>query len=175
MKRPLGTIGKDKFKDVLKGKNAFVPKKVVDALKSANMSRLLYKDPTRQEALKAIRTLQEEGVIPKLKRPDELYGSADKAQKEADEAERLAKLHENVRITIQQEIEQESDALLAGRDPLGYDRRSVLGRSSVYEELNQEQAAKDDKTDQKKGATDGKNNAKPTPIKLAEPPDMEIG
>lgn len=178
MKPIPGKISNKEFKKILAGKKGFLSKKVTDGLKTAGLKNLLHKkEVTRQQAMRAIKTLQAQGSMTNFKRPSQLYRKAGIAQRDFDEAEHDATVKKYARLAIKGELEEEAYKYEKGLDRLKHDERSVLGKS-VYQRLNEEQDTRKKKVDdqtKKKEKFDNKGSTKSGKPELANLPDMDIG
>lgn len=178
MKPIPGKISNKEFKKILEDKKGVLAKKVTDGLKTAGLQNLLHSEEvSRQEVMKAIQTLQDQGLMTKFKRPDQLYREAGIAQRDFNETQSAAKLKKNVRLAIKDELEEEAFNLAQGNDPLKYHRRRVLGKS-VYQQLSDEQEMRNKKiTEQvkKKEKFDNKGSTNSSKPILKDLPDMDIG
>jgi hypothetical protein len=189
-----GHISGREFKKMLSGNNRYLPKKVTDQLKSSGFKHLLYKNKiSKEQALKAVKSLQDSEAVSRFKMPSQLYREAGIRQRDFDEAQRQAEIKKHARVNIKRDIENEAAALERGETLLPHDKRSVLGKS-VYEELTEEQQARDkkikDQLDKKsaKGGSlpvrqagaaggekfDNKNSGPASRPELADLPNMEI-
>lgn len=173
-----GKISNQEFKKLLSENKGYIAKNIADGLDSAGLKRLLYeKTISKKLVTKAIKALQEQGVMSEHRRPGQLYEEAGGRQRDFDEAARTEKIKTNARLGIKIELEDEAAAMENGLDYLKHDKRGVLGQS-VYEDLKEEQENRDkkikDQADKKEKFDAKKSNPANRP-KLADLPDMDIG
>lgn len=174
---PMHISGKD-FKKMIAGDKGFLSKKQTDELKSAGFKRLLYSDKVSQDqAEKALTHLQGAGVIPKGKRPYEIYRQAAKEQLAREEMARNEVIKEHARISIKEDLEREADMITRGELDKTIDPRSALGKSLI-DEINAEQKEREEKIRLQKEKQDRFTSSKKIDAKkpkLMDLPDLDIG
>ena len=168
------------FKKMIAGSKGYLPSKVSKELKSAGMSSTLYNKVSKEQAAKAVRHLQSKGLMPKTNTASQLFSRAAKKQAIDQEALRQTKIQKHVQANIRIDIGEETSAEERGKHPVGYDPRSVLGKS-LSDKINQEQEERDKKIQAEKGKlnktdqTKSSNKPRASHIDLANLPDMDIG
>ena len=176
-----GKISKDNFKKAISGGKNYLPQKISRELKAAGMSRLLYGgQTTKQQTVKAIKHLQNQGLLSKTKPPSKLYREAGIRQREQNQAAADAERQKHVRANIAIDIAEELAAEERGENPMKYDPKSVLGKRLI-DELDEEKENRDKKAAAEKQKMQRLSNPKnPGPPKpdsadADELPDMDIG
>ena len=112
------------FKKMLVGTGKYLPKEVTDELKAAGMKSLLHsKEVRKDQALQAVKHLQEKNIISaissplilknhniisKFKAPSEIYHEAAVQQRETNELARLEKIKERGRVLIKVDLSREA-------------------------------------------------------------------
>ena len=181
MATPASKLSRDVFKKMVSGPKRYLPKSVSKELKAAGMSKLLYSNRiSKKRALKAVRHLQEKGLMSRLKPPATVYRQAGIRQVELDEQVRSIERQKHVGANIRIDIGEEVSAEDRGESLMRYDQRSVLGKR-VIDEIDRKRADREKKV---KSEQDKRNTlAKNTPIKprksdMMPPdnlPDIDIG
>ncbi len=167
------------FKKMISGNKNYVPSKVSKELKAAGMSKSLYGKTSRAGATKAVRHLQEKGLLSKTKTASQLFAQAEKKQAIDQEARRQTKIQKHAQANIRIDIGEETAAEDRGKGSTHYDPRSVLGKS-LADKIGAEQQ-RDQKIQSEREKLDETNQKKPTGkpggqhIDLVNLPDMDIG
>ncbi|MDX9893675.1 MAG: hypothetical protein RB292_04695 [Patescibacteria group bacterium] len=168
------------FKNALAGDQGYLPNKISQELKKAGLSSLLYGKVSQDQAIKAIRHLQDKGLVSKSKTGTQLFRQAAKEQNQDQEASRQAKIAKNVQTQIRLDLDEELAAEERGESITNYDPRSVLGKRLIDEvdrqtdRRNQKVQAEREKRDKlynpKKVA-----NHRPNLVDIKNLPDLDIG
>lgn len=182
MATPASKLSREVFKKMISGNKGYLPTTVSKELKSAGMSKLLHSSEriTKNQALKALRHLQEKGMVPKVAPASALYNRAGLQQVERDAAARAAEAQVHIKANIRIDVGEEISAEDRGERSAGYDPRSVLGKR-VIDEVDKERDAREKKVKTEQGKHDALNkNAKGRPqmkniIQRETLPDMDIG
>lgn len=168
------------FKKMISGDKNYLPGRVSKKLKASGMSQTLYGKTTKEKATKAVRHLQEKGLLPKTKAASQLFSQAAKQQAADQEAIRQAQIQKHVRANIKIDISEEISAEEQGKKLIDYDPRSVLGKS-LADDINQKSQTRDHKIQAERKKVEEVNQKKPghkkevRSVDLANLPDMDIG
>lgn len=179
MVTPASKLSRPVFKKMLSGSKAYVPKAVGRELKAAGMSKLLYNNRvSREQALKAVRHLQDKGLVSRFKPASTLFREAGIKQVMLDQQAQAAELKKHVQANIRIDVSRE--ALAEDRNkssPSGSGR--ALG-NRVIDEIDREQANREKKvaTDQNKRNARTKNTStrsqKSDVVSPDDLPDIDI-
>ncbi len=180
MLKTASSLSRDNFKRMLAGNKSYLPKKISDELRSAGMGSLLYTPKvSRQKAVRALEHLEGKGMLPRYKRPGEIWRKAAINQYQQGLGEATAEKQKHIRANIAQDIieEQIERERGGGTDKKYYPPGSILGQSLV-DELKKEQETREaagKKEQEKREKLINPPGAKPSKPPLANLPDMDIG
>lgn len=134
-------ISSNSFKKMLAGNKGYLSAKISKELKSAGMSGLLYKNEiSKDQAIKVIRHLQQEGEMPKMKNASEIWHQTATRQYEQDQQAIAEEKQNNIRIRMQMDLAEDSRSIERGINP--YDPKSTIGKS-IAQEIAEEQKKRD--------------------------------
>lgn len=178
---PKPKISRENFSKMVSGGKSYLPTKISKELKSAGFNTVFSGSRIgREEALKAVRHLQERGMLSKFKAPSSLVRAAGISQAEEDFAAEQAIKQKHIRTQIKMDVAEESINAERGQNDYHYDARSTLGKR-VIDELdaerdNREQKIKDERKKMTKlsETKSGKINRPPL-VDITNLPDMDIG
>ncbi|MFA6322553.1 MAG: hypothetical protein WCX71_03705 [Candidatus Buchananbacteria bacterium] len=174
MSTPLPSkISRDSFKKTLAGRQGYISSAQTKALKQAGLSGILSKkNVTRAEALKAVKTLQDQGQLSKLKSASDLYNQAargERRQLEIKEGIKQGHLRGFLAMDVSEQLQREE----LENDFIKYPKRSFSSVAEKVEYENKLRAAKVAEEKEKRSKLFNSQVKPATPI-VVTPPDMII-
>jgi hypothetical protein len=168
-------LNQNSFKKMLAGAHGYLPEKVSKTLKKLGLGSLLQQQQvSKDQALRALNALKQEGMAPRPIAPSATYAAAAKQQSVEDQAIADAKRLKFARAAIRYDVAKERDLHdQVGQTVLEEQRQLTNNRQHQGEitRINREKSRRDQSKNQLHPAK-GINPQRPT---LMEPPDLAIG
>lgn len=178
---PSAKISNKNFKKMLAGTKGFVPTNFSKKLKEAGLDHLLFeKRVSKEQALRAVKILQSQGLLGKNQAPSQLWHHAALEQHQQDQEVRDEKIKKNVGIQIMMEISDELEKNEGLRKNYKYDPVRRLNKR-VIDDIDEKNQTRQEKVEAEKMARQKlldprkKIEQKPTLMDLKNITNLDIG
>jgi hypothetical protein len=178
---PSAKISNKNFKEMLAGTKGFVPTNLRKKLKEAGLDHLLFeKKINKEQALRAVKILQNRGLLGKNQAPSQLWHHAALKQHQQDQETLDEKIKKNVNIQIMMEISDELEKNEGLRKNYKYDPVRRLNKR-VIDDIDEKNQTRQEKVEAEKMARQKlldprkKIEQKPTLMDLKNITNLDIG